>query len=432
MLKKYLSILLTVGLVLNLLVGCSEKTEDNNLSESTNETATETTNETTSKNDEKVKISWFQFQIEVAEQVKALAKAYEEEHPNVEIDVEVIGDGYFDILRARIASGETPDIFMTKGYNYLDLYGEYIEDLSSQPFADNIVASAKPCITKDDNIYGLPVQMSGWGVIYNKEIFEKLGLKIPTTKSELIEVCDTLEKNGITPFVNQFKDTWLLGQFIGTGVGSFDNPQKFIGDMLKDEVTFNDSPEMIRNIEFLDLVLEHGQDASLEGDWNYACTAMGLEEAAMILEGIWVYDTIASINPDIELGMFPVPYTDQSEDSKIYSDVNGVWNVYNGSENKEVALDILNWITSSKAGQQFVLDCSFIPAYEGFDANINSVGQDIMKYNSEGKSNIWGWLLYPSGFETESGSIYQEYIVNDYSHEQTLDSLTSKWLELSN
>ena len=72
--------------------------------------------------EEQVTLRWMQFQVEYAEQVKNMAKAYEEEHPNVKIEVEVIGDDYYDILKTKASSGDMPDVFMTAGYNEINTY----------------------------------------------------------------------------------------------------------------------------------------------------------------------------------------------------------------------------------------------------------------------------------------------------------------------
>ena len=34
---------------------------------------------------------------------------------------------------------------------------------------------------------------------YNKAIFDKYGLEVPTTYDEYVQVCDTLKENGVTP-----------------------------------------------------------------------------------------------------------------------------------------------------------------------------------------------------------------------------------------
>ena len=49
------------------------------------------------------------------------------------------------------------------------------------------------------------------GVFYNKELFEKNGLKVPTTWSEMMDVSKKLQDSGVAPFTLAGKDVWPLG-----------------------------------------------------------------------------------------------------------------------------------------------------------------------------------------------------------------------------
>lgn len=219
---------------------------------------------------EKVTLRWLQNQVEYTDQVKNMAKAYEEEHPKVSIEVEVIGDDYYDILKTKASSGDMPDVFMTAGYNEIETYKEYIADLSDQPFVDNIVDAAKECASLDGKIVGLPVQMSANGIVYNKEIFEKYNLEIPTTFSELEKVCEELEKNGVTSFANQFKDDWLLGQLLNYGFANVEDTSDYIDKLNSGEVKLADTEEMKKLMKVLDLMLKYGQKKPLDAGWNEA------------------------------------------------------------------------------------------------------------------------------------------------------------------
>lgn len=377
---------------------------------------------------EKITINWLQFQIENATQVKALAKAYSAENPNVTINVDVMGDGYFDVLKSRAASGDMPDIFMTKGYSYLTTYKDYMEDLSAQPFVSKLVEASKPCITLDGKIMGLPVQMGGWGIVYNKKIFSDNNLKIPTTFSELENICKTLKSKGITPFVDQYKDAWMLGHLTGAGYGRVSNSTAFIGKLNAGTAKLAGIQEMKDNLKFLNLTLQYSQDTPLSTDQNAACTLMAQGKAAMYPEGDWVYSTITQVNKDIQLGMFAVPTTDNAADTKLSSDVNGVWHIYSKSPNKTEAEKILNWIVDSSTGKNFVTkDCKFIPAYKNLKSELSPVGNDIQNYIAESKTSIWGWLDAPDGYENNSGSVIQQYINKQLTEQQTLEKLDGVW-----
>ena len=163
---------------------------------------------------EKVTITYMQWQQEFSTAAIKLADAYMEEHPEIEIEVITNSDGYSENLKAAITAGNIPEIFCTEGYENMKSYSEYIMDLSDQEWTKNIKDQAIDCVTLDGKIVGMPITMAGEGIIYNKKLFEEHGWKVPTTITELENLCKQIEKEGITPFNNQFADDWLLGQYM--------------------------------------------------------------------------------------------------------------------------------------------------------------------------------------------------------------------------
>jgi raffinose/stachyose/melibiose transport system substrate-binding protein len=253
-------------------------------------------------------------------------------------------------------------------------------------------------------------------------------LQIPQTITELRNVCEVLKGKGITPFANQYKDSWMLGHLTGAGYGRVSDPTKFIEALNAGAAKLKDTPEMKANMDFLDLTLQYGQDKPLAADMNTACTIMGQGKAAMMAEGNWVYDTITKVDPNIQLGMFGVPATDDPAQTKLAADVNGVWHVSGSSKNKAEAAKILNWVVDSQAGKDFIAkECKFIPAYKELTSDLNSVGNDIASYVQSGKTSIWGWVDAPDGYESDSGAIMQEYIGKKIDRDQTLEKLDALW-----
>ena len=415
--KKLISLLLMGVMAVSMVTGCSKSSS----SESSGEK-------------EQVTLRWMQFQVEYAEQVKNMAAAYEKEHPNVKIEVEVIGDDYYDILKTKASSGDMPDVFMTAGYNEINTYKEYITDLSDQPFVKNIADAAIECVSLDDKVVGLPVQMSGNGIVYNKEIFKKYNLDVPTTVSELENVCKVLQDNGITPFANQFKDDWLLGQLYNYGFSNVEDTIDYIKRLKAGDTTIAETQQMKDIMNVLDLMLKYGQDKPLDAGWNEAVAMFAQGKQAMIFEGIWAYDTISQIAPDMEVGLFALPTTDDAAKTKMAADVNGVWHVSNTSKHPEVAKDILNWIVTSDAGKDFLLkECQVIPAMKDmkFEGS-NPLSKDVAQYISDNNTGIWSWPLWPDGFYNESGKKLQEYISDGSGNtDATLQSLDKLWTKLA-
>lgn len=419
--KRLVSLLLTGIMTMSLAVGCSGVGQAG-------------TGDSEGSGGEEVTLRWMQFQVEYAEQVKNMAKAYEEEHPNVKIEVEVIGDDYYDILKTKASSGDMPDVFMTAGYNEINTYKEYITDLSDQAFVANIADGAKECVSLDGKVVGLPVQMSGNGIVYNKKIFKDLNLEIPTTVSELEEVCKVLKSNDIVPFTNQFKDDWLLGQFFNYAFANTENTTEYIESLKKGGTTIAETEEMKDIMKVLDLMLEYGQDKPLDASWNEAAAMFAQGKQAMMFEGIWAYDTISQIAPDMEVGLFALPITDEAADTKMAADVNGTWHVSNTSEHPDVAKDILNWIVTSDAGRNFLLkECQVIPAMKDMEfEGTNPLSKDVAQYITDNNTGLWSWPLWPDGFYNESGKKLQEYISDGKGDvDGTLQSLDDLWGKLA-
>ena len=67
-------------------------------------------------------------------------------------------------------------------------------------------ADLKNVFSWDGVAYGLPKLVNYWGVFYNKNVFSKYDLEIPTTWDDLISVCETLKSNGVYCFGQQISD----------------------------------------------------------------------------------------------------------------------------------------------------------------------------------------------------------------------------------
>lgn len=105
----------------------------------------------------------------------------------------------------------------------------------------------------------------------------------------------------------------------------------------------------------VDLLQWHQQGAASRGygDGNLAF-AQG--KAAMYLQGPWALGEIAKTNPDMDLGTFPFPATDDPADNKVRVNVDlGLW-IPEASRKQEAAREFLSFLMSPEISDRYNAD----------------------------------------------------------------------------
>ena len=279
------------------------------------------------------------------------------EYNSTHDDVNVILDSSSN-LQAGFLRGNPPDLGML---NYNMEMARFMErgalsDLSDMPEADRILPEVQELVDQYATYPGrtsvLPYSVMAASVIYNKAIFEEQGLEVPTTYDELIAVCDALVEAGVTPFYGTFKDPWTVAQgwFDYTVGGQVDVASFF--EELKSQgtdvgptspVSFEkDFAEPVDRMQELIDDYTNGDAASKGyGDGNLAFAQGG---AAMYFQGPWAFGEIAKTDPDLELGTFPLPMTDDPDDLRVRVNIDLAAWIPEDSGHKGAAREFLSFL----------------------------------------------------------------------------------------
>lgn len=274
---------------------------------------------------------------------------------DVRVEIDTSG---VDVVSASFVRGNPPDI-MLANYNYE--VARFVErcalsDLAGTAAATGIREDLQPLLDQygscEGRVSALPYSVMAASVIYNREIFAANGLEVPQTWSELLAVCDRLQEAGITPFYGTFKDDWTVGQgWYDYAVGGsldvidfFDRLAAEGADVGPDSSTSfeKDFAEPIdRMTELAAAYVNRDAPSRGYGDGNLAF-AKG--EAAMYLQGPWAFSEIAKTSPDLELGTFPLPMTDDPADLAVRVNVDLAAIIPEGSRHQEAAREFLEFL----------------------------------------------------------------------------------------
>ncbi|MFD2671365.1 ABC transporter substrate-binding protein [Marinicrinis sediminis] len=444
MFKKATLVSLALILVLAIVAGCGNGNNNNATNNATNgnagnENATNANSGGDAGEEKTLKI--MQFKVEIADQLAALARQYEEENPGVKIEIETVGGGadYGAALRAKFNSGDKPDIFNNGGFADLDLWLEHLEDLSNEPWVNDLVDAAKPPMTKDGKLYGQALNLEGYGYIYNKDLFEEAGItELPKTIDELNAVAQQLQDAGITPFMNGYGEWWVLGNHF-TNIGfAYTDADKLVEDLNAGSTTFKDTESFQQWMDLVDTTIKYSQQNPIQTDYNTQVTEFALGEAAMMQQGNWTQVQLLETNPDLNVGFLPMPINNDADAmDKLPVGVPNNWVVWKESPVKDVAKDFLNWMVTSDAGKKTIVEeFKFIPAFKSIEADEAILGQlasDIITYANAGKTISWNWFKYPGGEATSKpmGEMMQAYIAGEVTRDQLLENFMSKWEEMA-
>jgi len=250
--------------------------------------------------------------------VQALTDAYTALHPNVTFDIEVAASGGSEVdnlVKTRLATDEMNDIFYYNSGALLQALhpSDTLLDLSSEPFIDNIAESFIPTVSQNGGVFGVPVGFaSGGGILYNKKVYEQLGLSIPTTWEEFEANNEALKAAGIPPVLQTFGDTWTAQLFVLADMYNVAqaNPN-FAEDYTNNKAKYADSPESMAGFAHLQEGFEKGW---YQPDYETTLFTQGMDliangEVAQWAMGTFVMPAIAANYPDKvnDLGYFGLP-----------------------------------------------------------------------------------------------------------------------------
>jgi ABC-type Fe3+ transport system substrate-binding protein len=90
-----------------------------------------------------------------------------------------------------------------------------LQPLNDEPWVDQLAEAFKPAVSVDDQVYGAPFgAASGGGILYNKNVYEKLGLEVPMTWDEFMANNAKIKAAGIDPVIQSYGETWTSQLFV--------------------------------------------------------------------------------------------------------------------------------------------------------------------------------------------------------------------------
>jgi raffinose/stachyose/melibiose transport system substrate-binding protein len=184
---------------------------------------------------------------------------FERVYPNIHIDPTYVDGGALtQALIPQLAAGNGPDMFQMQPGFYTPVSpwalakSGYLLDLTGAPWSKRILPTAKQWVFYKNKLYAWPMNLGPHGVAYNTDMFKQMGLKVPTTFSQLVALCPKIAAAGKIPIANGFAGSITTGivmyQMFSAGF-VYNLDKKWDSERIAKKTTFQTSPLWRRMFE---------------------------------------------------------------------------------------------------------------------------------------------------------------------------------------
>lgn len=286
----------------------------------------------------------------------------------------ITNSDYKTKLTTMMASDSQPDIIFTWELGYLQNFVNGKKVVSLQKYLDEdtawkakFQAGTLEQDTINGEVYAIPTSTTMAIMYYNKAIFDKYSLKVPTTYEEYRNVCDTLLKNGVTPvaLASTADDAWLVSQYIqqlSDGIGGSD-----LFNGLKDGTKKWNDDAMIKAASLFKEEVNAGYFekgfTGVSGDEAKAVFQNG--QAAMYFNGAWEIPNLDNTKSCAEadnISAFAMPAVESSNANISVGSVDTSYAITTNCKNVDAAVAFLKSWTSDENAETLLYDYGRIPA----------------------------------------------------------------------
>lgn len=411
---------------------------------------------------EKGQVYYFNFKPEVELIWQELAEEYTKQ---TGIEVRVFtknGIRYVETLEEELNSSDPPTLFHVNGS--VDLINRQSDclDLTDYNLYDLLANKDLALYGENGSVYGLPLSIEGYGILYNEDIMKKY-FNLDGSKVKSIDEINNFETLQIVVEDMQAKKDQLniTGVFGATSLLAKEE-WRWNTHLLNIPIYFEFEDKGITDSETIDFLYHENfknifdlylNNSSVEPELTKNRTVIDsiLEftygEVAMIQNGNWSWSQIEEIqSKTMHSNCID---TDNIKFLPIYMNLDGeeehglaignenylAINAHASEEDIQATKDFLDWLLTSTEGKNIINnDLGYIAPYTSFSDDekpSNPMAQAILEeINSDREIIPWIFTVFPGqDFKNFIGTKLTEYAIGDISWDEFIDHVIQSWTE---
>jgi raffinose/stachyose/melibiose transport system substrate-binding protein len=345
---------------------------------------------------------------------------------------------YSKIISARMMAGEGPDLYRTDAIDAAEIMWpkDWPESLNDRPFAKRLSPGGVAIVAwSDGKITGVPITNPGaMAVMYNKDIFAKVGVTVPKTWPEFIAVCEKIKQAGIIPMNiqlatgSEFGTTHIMhALFSNVELTRKAKIQDFWKGIDAGTTKFSDVGEYKTALYQMQELRQKGliNEDFLSTTFDKAQENFATEKVAMHQCGDFILSPMLAKYPGIEskIGTFTMPFGDTPGVASVYAPV-GV-SVNAKSKNKAAALDFVDFFASKDVQDEYMRKSPGTSIFSDIQGGSNPISKDLSAYILAGKAVKGAYTRSQVWPEMDARKLMQEFFLG-LSPEEVLKKLDEK------
>jgi raffinose/stachyose/melibiose transport system substrate-binding protein len=276
-----------------------------------------------------------------------------EAETGIALDVESSDvDVHQTTTRTQLTSGTAPDvIYVWPGAGNplsVSTVHDFLADVSDEPWASEMPEGFRSLVEVDGETKAIVLTTTFIGLVRNTSVFEQFGWEAPETWSELLDLCQAIDAEGITPIALALQTPWQtqLATYALVPTTVYSGEPEWNQQRLAGEVSFADSGWADALENYLELQ-DSGcfNDDALGTEYDGGLQQIGSGESAMMIQiasGIQQMQEYGT--DDAEFIMTPLPATDDPEATWAAAAPAVTFAINKDSEHQEEARALLQFL----------------------------------------------------------------------------------------
>ncbi len=385
-----------------------------------------------------VTITFLYTKSELAGYIEEAAEKYSEEHDGVTLEVAYPTGKTVSFVETSYTLGQPYTLIMLDPFDFYSLGEEYGMDMSGQDWVDETDYAG----IIDGEVVGFPFSIEARGIIYNADAIEKAtGEKFDPDDiiylSDFIEFLEKLVSDGMEfPTVVQ-KTYWSLGyHYLDQVYEERDSVDTFIARLYAGKVDMLEDVKLNALLDTLDVLIDFNyfQNSPTNATDSQVYQVIAEGDAAFKFGGCWEWASYADFDRTENMGIMPVPQN--IEDNYTGSLVGGVTKYvyiddseYTTDEQREAALDFLDWLVYSDEGQELIVDTfDLVSPFRNNDVvSTNPLAVSVKEY-ADAEKLIPTYDYMPGDHEDIMGTAMLDYLGGSLDRRQLALAIEEYWV----